>query len=49
MDETQGIFVRAMQKLYPALPITDEQTLENEMQRRLFLQQVEHYRQNSIC
>lgn len=48
-DETtgqgRGLFVSAMLQHYPALPITDEQQLDNYTAFKDFMQQVRHYRQ----
>lgn len=41
----RGLFVSAMLQLYPTLPITDEQQLDNHDAFMDFLQQVRDYRQ----
>ena len=38
-----GLFAEAMVQHFPELPITDEQTLQEQSQRSHFLQQVKHY------
>lgn len=45
IDHGRGLFVSAMLQLYPALPITDEQQLDNHAAFMDFLQQVRDYRQ----
>jgi len=43
-----GLFAQTMLQRYPNLPITDEQTLDTQQQRELFLQSVQNYREYSI-
>ncbi len=46
IDQGRGLFVSAMLQHYPALPINDEQTLNNYDTFMKFLQQVRDYRQH---
>lgn len=45
IGEDRGLFVSAMLQHYPALPISDEQQLDNHAAFMDFLQQVKDYRQ----
>jgi uncharacterized protein YbbK (DUF523 family) len=45
IDHGRGLFVSAMLQHYPALPISDEQQLDNHAAFMDFLQQVRDYRQ----
>ena len=45
IEQTRGLFVGAMLQHYPALPISDEQHLDNHAAFIDFLQQVRDYRQ----
>jgi len=48
IETTSGVFVSAILKHYPNLPITDETGLSNPSRLNAFLQQVQHYQQH-LC
>jgi uncharacterized protein YbbK (DUF523 family) len=49
IETTSGVFVSAILKHYPKLPITDEVALANASQLNAFLQQVQQYQQTHLC